>query len=82
LHTEQHQSQVQPRCAAAQGGGVTHAHGPRKIGLERIDLGPQRGDPIRVECVEKGLALLGANIGRGKENAVRQEGLRGRLWIS
>ncbi len=39
-----------------------------ELGLEGVDVGAERGDPVGVEGVEQHAALLGADLGRGEED--------------
>jgi hypothetical protein len=42
----------------------------RELGLEGVDVGPQRGDPVGVEGRQQHGALLGAHVGRRQPQAI------------
>jgi hypothetical protein len=65
----QQQRQVQSGGAAGQRGCVPDPDVGGQLPLERIDVGTQGAHPVGVHRVEQQLALVGAHVGRGQEDA-------------
>ena len=50
--------------AAGEGSGVGDADPIGKFPLERVDMGSERSDPVRVEGIKEEFALLRTGVGR------------------
>ena len=59
-----HQTQVQGGGAGAEHDGVLAVGEGGELGLEGVDLGPERGDPAGIERAHDGFLLGGRHVGR------------------
>ena len=60
--THRLQAEVERRRAAGQRGAVLPPGHRGELVLQRVDVGTQRGDPVRVERVEQQLTLAGTDV--------------------
>ncbi len=65
-HADEEQGQMECGRPARGGHGVLDAHPSGQLGLEGVEVGADRGDPVRVEGLEQGPALVLADVGGGQ----------------
>ena len=65
---EHDERQVERRRPARERDRVRDPRDDRELRLERVDLGAERGDPVRVERLGDQLALASGEVGRGEED--------------
>ena len=68
-HPDEAQGQVEGGRPAREGHGLGHPDTGGELGLEGVDVGTERGDPVRVEGIEQHPTLLGPHLGRGQVHA-------------